>query len=122
MLFRTATVAFWTILSSSAAPKAKPSSTARQGTLLAVGLRYIGPARRLRPVGSPMDPCVQISEVSVKVCLIGPPRQPIHAGSGRAFEREERLPKQSNADVVEERCELLLLPFFCCLPYALQRL
>ena len=122
MLFRTATVAFWTILSSSAAPKAKPSSTARQGTLLAVGLRYIGPARRLRPVGSPMDPCVQISEVSVKVCGIGRPSHAVHAGSRLALERVERFPEQIDAQMVEERGEPRLLPLPCGLPYTGERL
>jgi hypothetical protein len=37
-------------------------------------------------------------------------------------EREERHPECVDADVVEERGELLLLPLPCCLPYALQRL
>jgi hypothetical protein len=50
-----------------------------------------------------MDPAVQISEVSVKVCLVGPPRQPVHAGGRLALEREIRLPEQLEADVVEER-------------------
>jgi len=53
---------------------------------------------------------MQISEVSVNVCFVGPPRQPVHAGCGIAFEREERLPEQIDAEVVEERGELLLLP------------
>ena len=70
---------------------------------------------------SQMDPVVQISEVSVKVCLIGPPCQPVHAGGRLALEREVRLPEELDADVVEERGELLLLPLPCCLPYALQR-
>jgi hypothetical protein len=52
---------------------------------------------------------MQISEVSVKVCFVGPPRQPVHAGCGIAFEREERLLEQIDAEVVEERGELLLL-------------
>jgi hypothetical protein len=65
---------------------------------------------------------MQISEVSVKVCFVGPPRQPVHAGCGIAFEREERLPEQIDAEVVEERGELLLLPLPCGLPYAVERL
>jgi hypothetical protein len=69
-----------------------------------------------------MDPRGQISEVSVKVCLVAPPRDPVHAGSGIAFEREERIPEQVDADVVEERGELLLLPQPCGLPYAIERL
>ena len=38
---------------------------------------------------------MQISEVSVKVCFVGPPRQPVYAGCGIAFEREKRLPERS---------------------------
>src|SRR6516164_4771930 len=53
---------------------------------------------------------MQISEVSVKVCFVGPPRQPVHARGGIAFEREERLPEQIDAEMVEERGEPLLLP------------
>src|SRR5216683_58658 len=69
-----------------------------------------------------MDPCMQISEVSLKVCRIGLPRQPVHPGGGVALEHEERLPKQIDAEVVEERGELLLLPLLSCLPYASERL
>jgi hypothetical protein len=38
------------------------------------------------------------------------------------FEFKERLFEQIGADMVEERGELLLLPFLCDCPYALQRL
>ena len=69
-----------------------------------------------------MNPLVQISEVSVKVCFVGRPRQSIHPGGGIAFEREERHPQAVDADVVEECSEPLLLPLPCGLPYALQRL
>jgi hypothetical protein len=60
---------------------------------------------------------MQISEVSFKVCFEGPPRQPVHARCGFTFEREERLPEQVHAEVVEERGELLFLPLPCGLPY-----
>ena len=53
---------------------------------------------------------MQISEVLLKVCGIGLPRQSVHPGGGVAFEREERLPEQIDAEVVEERGELLFLP------------
>src|ERR1700745_1643583 len=69
-----------------------------------------------------MNPLVQISEVSVKVCFVGRPRQSIHPGGGIAFERVERHPQAVDADVVEECGEPLLLPLPCGLPYALQRL
>src|ERR1700692_2568853 len=69
-----------------------------------------------------MDPCMQISEVLLKVCCIGLPRQPVHPGGGVALEHEERLPEQIDAEVVEERGELLLPPLLSCLPYASERL
>src|ERR1700680_4937493 len=69
-----------------------------------------------------MDPCMQISEVSFKVCRIGLPRQPGHPGGGVALEHEERLPEQIDVEVVEERSELLLPPLLSCLPYASERL
>src|ERR1700752_3278078 len=59
-----------------------------------------------------MNPLVQISEVSVKVCFVGRPRQSIHPRGGIAFEREERHPQAVDADVVEECGEL---SFFRCL-------
>jgi hypothetical protein len=51
---------------------------------------------------------MQISEVSVKVCFVGPPRQPVHARCGIAFEREERFP---------EDCALLDNIFLNVVPY-----
>src|SRR6516162_5508848 len=69
-----------------------------------------------------MNPLMQISEVSVKVCFVGRPRPPIPPSGGIAFEREERHPQAVDADVVEECGEPLLLPLSRDLPYALQRL
>ena len=65
---------------------------------------------------------MQISEVSVKVCFVGPPRHAVHTGGGVTLEREKRRPEQVDVDVVEERGEPLLLPLLCGLPYAFQRL
>src|SRR6202022_3605390 len=69
-----------------------------------------------------MDPCMQISEVSLKVCRIGLPRPPVHPRGGVALEHEERFPEQIDAEVVEERGELLLPSLLSCLPYASERL
>jgi hypothetical protein len=65
---------------------------------------------------------MQISEVSVKVCCIGLPCQSVYAGSRFTLEGEKRFPEEIDADVVQKRCEPLLLPLPCGLPYALQRL
>src|SRR6266481_1099532 len=69
-----------------------------------------------------MNPLMQISEVSVKVCFVGRPRQSVHTGGSFALERQECFPEKIDADVVEERSEPLLLPLPCGLSYALQRL
>ena len=69
-----------------------------------------------------MDPSEQIPEHQLEVCLVVPPRQPVHAGSGVALERVERNPEQVERDMVEERGEPFLPPLPCRLPYAAQRL
>ena len=69
-----------------------------------------------------MHPRVQISEVSLKVCSVGAPRQVVHAGGSVALECEKRFPEQVDAEVVEECGELLLFPLPCGLPYAVERL
>jgi hypothetical protein len=69
-----------------------------------------------------MDTSMQVLKIALKVLLVIPPRQPVHAGSGILFEFVERLVEQVVADMVEERDEPLLLPFLCDFPYALQRL
>jgi hypothetical protein len=68
-----------------------------------------------------MNPLMQISEVSVKVCFVGRPRQPVQAGGSFALERPECFPEQIDADVVEECSEPFLLPLPRGLPYARQR-
>jgi hypothetical protein len=65
---------------------------------------------------------VQVLKLALEVCLVVLPRQPIHARRGILLEFVERLFEQVDADVVEERGELLLLPFLRDLPYAVQRL
>ena len=53
---------------------------------------------------------MQIVEPGLKIGLILGPCQTVHAGSGITLEREECLPEQIDAEMVEERGELLLLP------------
>jgi hypothetical protein len=68
-----------------------------------------------------MDPCVQVLEPALEVCLVVLPGQAVHPRRGVLLGLEERLPEQVDADMVEERGEPFLLPLPCCLPYALQR-
>ena len=42
----------------------------RQRPLPSVRLRYVRPARRLRPIRSPPDPCVQILETRLQIGLV----------------------------------------------------
>src|SRR5215470_4884416 len=65
----------------------------RERSLSAIRLRYVLAAARQRPIGSPLDPCVQISEVSFKVCFIGPPRQPVHTRRGVTLELIKHRPE-----------------------------
>src|SRR6266849_6508833 len=90
--------------------------------LSAIRLGYVDPSAWLRPIRSPMDPCMQIPEIALEVCRIGLPPQPVHSRCGVLLEFEERLFEMIRADVVEQPGELLLLSLPCCLPYALQRL
>jgi hypothetical protein len=94
----------------------------RKRALSAIRLGYVDPPARLCPVRSPMDPCMQILKLALKVRLIVPPCQAVHSRSRALFQFEERLFEMIRADVVEERGELLLFPLPCYLPYAFQPL
>jgi hypothetical protein len=65
---------------------------------------------------------MQIRKLALEVLLIVLPCQPIHPRCGVLLEGVERLHELLGADMVQERGELLLLPFPCDFPYALQRL
>ena len=82
----------------------------RERPLLPIGLRYVRPARRLRSIGSPVDPSVQILDPGFEVRLVVMPRYAIDAGGGFALKRVKRRPERVGIDVVEERGELSLLP------------
>src|SRR6516225_3262150 len=94
----------------------------RERTLSSVRFGYVNSPARQRPIRSPMDPFVQILELTFKVYLVVRPCQPIHTGCSVLLKFEERLFEQFDADMVEERGELLLLPFLRDFPYAFQRL
>src|SRR6267154_377470 len=74
------------------------------------------------PYENPRKPREQALQITLEVCLVVRPCQPIHTGRGVVLEFEERLLKQIETEVVEERSELLLLPFLCDFPNAVQRL
>ena len=85
--------------------------------LLPIRLRYIRPAGWLRSVRSSLDPIGQGDQPRLKVCLVVPPRQPVHSWRGVALEREERDSEQIDVDMMQERGEPFLFPCLCCLPY-----
>jgi hypothetical protein len=94
----------------------------RERALTAIRLRDVLTPRGPSPVRSSVDLFMQRREILIEVCLVGPPRQPIHAGSGVPLEFAVRQPEQRRADMVEESGELIRCPLLCCLSYAAQRL
>src|SRR5713101_7127711 len=52
---------------------------------------------------------VQVSEVSVKVCRVVHPCQSVNARCSPLLQIEEGPPQNVDADVMQERCQLLLL-------------
>src|SRR3984893_1147880 len=73
----------------------------------------VGKGRRLRPIGSSVDPSMQILDPEFEVRLVILPRHTIHSGGGFALKRVERRPERVDIDMVEERSELFLLPLPC---------
>jgi hypothetical protein len=65
----------------------------REPALLSIRLRYIPTSRRLCPIRSSLDSCMQVLDPAIEVCLIILPWQPIHARSGFPLESKVRRPK-----------------------------
>src|SRR5712671_6380618 len=111
--FSSATTARWTILSSRAATasgRCRPSG-------LGMYTRRLGRAR-YAPLWTRL---CKIFEIALELCLVVLPHQPVHSRCRVHLELVERLREEIDADVVEERNKLLLLPFPCDFPYAVQR-
>jgi hypothetical protein len=81
-------------------------------------LRIVAP----HPIRSSMKPCVQVRDIAIEVRLVGLPCRPVHSGCGILLELKERRLKVFQADVMQERGELLLRSLACYLSYAIQRL
>ena len=62
-----------------------------------IGFRYEHPARRPRPVRTPMDPGVQIPKVLFEIQPVVPPRDPIDPRGGVRADRPIRLPQTIDA-------------------------
>src|SRR5208337_1234896 len=102
------TVAPWTILSSRAA--------IAKGRFPSVRRWNIGPAGRLGPVGPTMNAAMQIDEPALKIGLVFLPRHAIHGRGSLPPESVEGYLRGLDADMVQERGELHLLPLPCGLP------
>jgi hypothetical protein len=68
----------------------------------------VNPSGWQGPIRSSMKPCVQVRDITIEVCLVGLPCQPIHSGCGILLELKECRLKISQAEVMQERGELLL--------------
>ena len=68
----------------------------------AIRLRYKPPTGWQRSIRSGMDPCVKITETSLKILLVLIPRHPINTRSRALLQAEERPPENIDVDVVQE--------------------
>ena len=94
----------------------------RQRASSAVRLGDVDPPARRRPIRPALHPVVKVREVAFEVRFVVLPRHPVDPGSRVPPRFEEGRLQKLDADVVQERGELLLLVAPCGLPYALQRL
>jgi hypothetical protein len=63
---------------------------------------------------------MQVLELAPEVLFVVPTCHPIEARRGVLLQFEKRLFQSIHGDMMQERGELLLLPFLCCFPYAVQ--
>jgi hypothetical protein len=75
--------------------------------LPAIGLRDVPSPRGLRSIRSAVNMRVQISEVSLEVCRVLFPRRAVCPWRGVLLQAEERPSQVVDANVVQERCQLL---------------
>jgi hypothetical protein len=74
------------------------SGLEKLGTALPpVGLWYVHPPRRLRPVGAPVDTSMEILEVVLQVQPVVRPRHAVHPGRGLRLKREVRGPQMTKS-------------------------
>jgi hypothetical protein len=68
----------------------------RDRSLSAVRLRYVLPPAWQRPISSPLDLRMQTLKLALKVCLVVPPRQPVHTGRSVTLECVEHTLKSKS--------------------------
>lgn len=67
-----------------------------------VRLGDVHPARRLRPVGAPLNPCVKVPEVALQVLPVGLPCLAIDPGGRPRAQRPIRGTEPINIDMVQQ--------------------
>src|SRR5208283_5497639 len=90
--------------------------------LSAIRLRYVPPTGRQRSIRSRMDPCVEANEVVLELLPVLVPRDLVDAWGSPLLQAEERPPKAIDVDVVQKRCQSLLVVPVDGLTYAILRL
>ncbi len=70
-----------------------------------VGLGDVRPVRRPRPVSAPVDPAVQIPEVSLQVLAVAAPPHVVHPRRGPRDGSPGRPPQAVDRDMMQERGE-----------------
>src|ERR1039458_8828081 len=78
-----------------------------------IGLRYVHPPRRLRPVTPAMNPGMEILKVDLQLCPVVLPRHAVHPRRGLGLQRPIGRPKAIDVDMVQERGEPRFL-VRCC--------
>src|SRR5579864_2347930 len=93
-----------------------------QRTLPPVGLRYVDSPRGLCLIRSTVNPTVQIREPILQSGLILLPSNAIDSRRSLSLQCEEAVPKQTNAQMVEQSGEPFLPPCLCCFSHTAQSL
>ena len=86
--------------------------------LPSVRFRDVGTARRLCPVGAPVDAAFKVAQPCVQALPVGAPRHPVHTRRGIPLQPVIGLLKQRRVDVVQQGGELFRFPFACDFAYA----
>ena len=76
-----------------------------QRSLAAVGLGNPLSTRRLSPVGSPVNPIMEVRNVDLHVLLVVLPCDPVHTDGRRPLQVEECFGQAVFIDMVQQGCE-----------------
>ena len=85
-----------------------------------IGLRYVRPARRPRPVRAPVDPGVKIAKVLLEILPIVPPRDTVNPRCRARTNRPVRQLQALDGHVMQKRGEPRVLVLSCYLAHAIQ--